>query len=64
MNLIPNAEEHNLEFEERNIATQKNLDQYGNTVGLEFELYELVTELAARGTCRGLLVSRGTRQVF
>ena len=43
LNFIPNVKEHN-------IAIQKNLDQYGNTVGLEFDLDELVAELAARGT--------------
>ena len=47
LNLIPNVEEHNLKFvEELNIAMYKNLDQYGNTVGLEFDLGELVAELA------------------
>ena len=52
LNLIPNVKEHNLEFgEELNIAMQKKSDQYGNTVGLEFDLDELVTQLAARGTC-------------
>ena len=29
----------------------KNLDQYGKTVGLESNLDELVAEFAARGTC-------------
>ena len=54
LNSIPNVEEHNLEFvEELNIAMLKNLDQYANTVGLEFDLVELVTEFAVRGTCRG-----------
>ena len=42
----------------------KNLDQCGNTVGLEFYLDELVAELAARGTCRGELATHGSRQVF
>ena len=51
LNLIPNAEEHNLEFvEELNIAMQKNHEQYGNTEGLEFDLYELIAELATHGT--------------
>ena len=40
------------------------MDQYGNTVGLEFDLEELVAELAAHGTCRGELATRGTRQGF
>ena len=44
-------------------AMQKNLDQYDNTVGLEFDLDLLVAELAARGTCRGEFETRGT-QVF
>ena len=31
LNLIPNVEEHNLEFVDKlNIAMKKNLDQYGN----------------------------------
>ena len=65
LKLILNAEEHNLEFvEELNIAMQKNKDQYGNTEVLEFDLDELVAVLAARGTCRGELAIRGTRQVF
>ena len=65
LNLILNVGEHNLEFVgELNIAIQKNLDQCGNTLGLEFDLDELVAELAARGTCRGELATRGTRQVF
>ena len=52
LNLTPNAVEHDLEFIEKlNISMEKNLDQYGNTVGLEFDLDELVAELAARGTC-------------
>ena len=42
---------------------KKNLDQYDNTVGLKFDLDELVDELAARGTCRGEFATRGT-QVF
>ena len=55
LNLIPNVEEHKLEFvEELNIAMQKNQDQYCNIVGLEFDLDELVAELT----------TRGTRQVF
>ena len=37
---------------------KKNLDQYGNTVGLEFDLDELIAELAARGTCVGELATR------
>ena len=45
------------------IAMQKNLDQYDNTVRLEFDLDLLVAELAARGTCRGEFATRGT-QVF
>ena len=44
-------------------AMQKNLDQYDNTVGLDFDLDLLVAELAARGTCRGKFATRGT-QVF
>ena len=64
LNWVPNIEEHNLEFAELNIAMQKNLDQYGNTVALEFDLDELVVELAARGTCRGEFATQGTRQVF
>ena len=66
INFIQNVEEHNLEFvEELNIAMQKNLDQYGNTVGHESYLDELVAELAARGTnCRGELATHGTRQVI
>ena len=64
-NLISNVEEYNLEFvEEFNIAMQKNLDQYGNTVGLELDLDELVAELAARLTCRIELTTHQTRQVF
>ena len=64
-NLIPNVVEHNLEFvEELNIAIEKKSDQYGNTVGLEFDLDELVAERAARGTCRGEPATHGTRQVF
>ena len=39
------------------------MDQYDNTVGLEFDLDLLVPELAARGTCRGEFATRGT-QVF
>ena len=35
------------------IAMKNNLDQYDNTVGLEFDLDLLVAELAARGTCQG-----------
>ena len=42
---------------------QKNFDQYDNTVGLEFDLDIIVTELAARGTCRWKFATRGT-QVF
>ena len=54
LNLIPVVEEHNLEFvEELNIAMYKNLDQYGNTVGLEFDLDEFVAEFSVRGTCQG-----------
>ena len=65
LNLIPNVEEHNFEFvEELNITMQKNLDQYGNTVGLELNLDELIVELAASGTCREELATRRTRQVF
>ena len=41
----------------------KNLDQYDNTVGLKYDLDELVDELAARGTCRGEFAIRGI-QVF
>ena len=39
LNLIPNVEEHNLEFvDELNFAMKKNLhDQYDSTVGLEFD---------------------------
>ena len=59
LNLIPNVEEHNLEFVELNIAMQNNKDQYGNTLGHEFDLGELVAELATRGTCRGQLATRG-----
>ena len=46
-NLMPNAEEHNLEFvEQLNIAMYvEELHRYGNTVGLKFELDELVAEL-------------------
>ena len=40
---------------------QKNLDQYDNTVGLEFDLDLLVAELAARGTCRGEFATSGTQ---
>ena len=60
LNLIPNMEKNNLDFvEELNyIAMYKNLDQYGNTVGLEFDLDELIAELTARGTCRGQLATR------
>ena len=43
---------------------QKNLGQYGNTVGLEFDLDEFIAELAVRGTCRRELATRGTRQIF
>ena len=51
LNLIPNMEEHNLEFvEEFNIVMCKNSDRYGNTVGLGFDLDELNAELAYRGT--------------
>ena len=39
------------------------MDQYDNTVGLEFDLDLLVAELAAHGTYRGEFVTRGT-QVF
>ena len=42
-----------IEFVKLNIAIYKNLDQYANTVGLEFDLDELVAEFAVRGTCRG-----------
>ena len=68
LNLILDVEEHNLEFvEEHNTAMLKSWDQYGNTVGLEFDLDELVAELAARGTCpyfcHGTVFSHGT-QVF
>ena len=48
LNLIPNVQEHNLEFEEElNIVMLTNLYQYiyGNTVGLELGLDELVAEL-------------------
>ena len=38
--------------------------QFGNTGGLEFDLDELIAELAARGTHRKELATRGTRQVF
>ena len=59
LNMMSNMAEHHLEFvEEHNIATQKNLDQYGNTVGLEFDLDEWISELAARGTCVGELATR------
>ena len=54
LNLIPNVEEHNLEFvEELNIVMLKNLCQYiyGNAVGLEFDPEELVAELTTRSTC-------------
>ena len=44
-------------------AMQKNLDQYDNTVGLEFNLDLLVAELTARGTCRGEFATPRT-QVF
>ena len=51
---VENVEEHNLEFvEELTIAIYNNLDQYGNTVALEFNIDELIAELPARGTCRG-----------
>ena len=64
-NFIPSVEEHNLKFvEELDIAMQMNLDQYGDTVGLELDLDELISELAACGTCRGELASLETRQVF
>ena len=36
------------------------MDQCRNTVGLKFYLDELVTELAAHGTCRGEFVARET----
>ena len=52
-----------IEFVELSIAMQKNLDQYDNTVGLEFDLDLLVAELADRGTCREEFATRGT-QVF
>ena len=39
------------------------MDQYDNTVGLEFDHDLLVSELAASGTCRGKFATRGT-QVF
>ena len=39
------------------------MDQYDNTVGLEFDLDLLVAELAARGTRRGEFATRVT-QVF
>ena len=42
---------------------QKNLDQYDNTVELEYDLDLLVAELAARGTCRGEFAARGTQVV-
>ena len=59
LNMISNMAEHNVEFvEELNIAMKKNLDQYGNTVGLEFDLDELIAKLAARGTCVGELATR------
>ena len=38
--------------------------QFGNTVVLEFDLDEMNAELAARGTRRRELATRGTRQVF
>ena len=58
MNLFPNVEEHNLEFvEELNIVMQEKQDQYDNTVGLEFDLDELVAELATLGTCQGKLAT-------
>ena len=37
------------------------MDQYDNTVGLEFDLDLLVAEVAARGTCRGKFATRGTQ---
>ena len=45
------------------IALLKNLDQYGNTVGLKFDLNELIIVLAARETSRGERATRETRQV-
>ena len=42
-----------IEFVKLNIAIYKNLDQYANTVGLEFDRDELVAEFAVRETCRG-----------
>ena len=55
LNMISNMAEHNFEFvEELNIAMKKNLDQYSYTVELEFDLDELIAELAALGTCVGL----------
>ena len=42
----------------------KNLDQLGNTVGVEFDLDLWIAELAARETCLGEVVTRGTSQVF
>ena len=62
--MIPNVEKHNHEFVELYIAKYKNLHQYGNSVGLEFDLDELITELAARETCREELTTLKTRQVF
>ena len=59
LNLIPNMEEQNLEFaEELNIAMYRRILINTAThaaVGLEFDLEELVAELAARRTCRGEL---------
>ena len=64
MKWFPIVEEHNLEFvEELNIAMQKNQDQYDNTVGLEFDLDELVAELATLGTCQGKHAT-GVTQAF
>ena len=40
-----------------------NLDQYGNTVGLELDLDESIAILAAREITQGELVTREIRQV-
>ena len=64
-NLIRMYKEHNNEFlEELNIAMKKNLDLYGNTVELEFDLGDLFAELVARGTCRGELATQGRHRIF
>ena len=41
---------------------KKNLDQYDNTVGLKYDLDELVNELAAHGgTCQGEFATHGNK---